>query len=417
MLRRPRCLFLGNWSSAEVENLEHLVGHARHAQSLRKADSIASAEIDLLLVRGAPAYDWEAWQAWVRGKFVVYVASDVESELPFPHRERPLRLRCRHKEFEVSTEPSELARLAQRSTSEFESAEGLPRWERPSEYLVRDLSIGTWLVRTDEGPCAFHMEGSDRDITRGLLVIPIALCNTVEMSQWVAAALRTWKVRAPETFPRVATWQDSPAWWTPEQRRLEQELAVIHEERAEVLGRLASREADVHRFLDQEKKRAEANELRLVTGQGDDLVDATANALVSLGFSVVVPSEECTSAKAEDLIVTRSEWPNWLASVEVKGFRTSGARLADAAKLSSRRKRRSATQALFIVNGECGLPPEARHVPFQGNADAHDTLLELEVLVIDSRNLYQALSDQGAGIDLVRSMRGDAGVYVPAVSR
>lgn len=414
-LERPRTLFLGAWSTEEVTEIEKFIGHSRRAHSFADVyEKIPAAEIDLVLVKCAleSGYEWETWQHWCRRKFVVHFPSGKANELLFPAPEEPLLRQCHHIEFSVTADAGELPALARRSTADLATAEGLPRWERPPNYAEREMRLGTWLVRTDEGMCAFHFEGEDSYTTRGLLVVPTALCKDTPASQWISAALRTWRPLAEDIFPRIQTWRGEERWWTAEQQRLEHEIAQVRIELAQTQKALARKEALLVTELHHELIRAEEQEGRLLTAQGADLVDAASEAFLKLGFSVEIPAEEGTTAKAEDLVLSRDGWDGWSASVEVKGFATSSAKLPDAIKLDRRRTRRGSLQALLVVNGEFGTPPPQRHSLFQANREAQDVLAELSVLVIDSRDLYQALAHTDLAALLVEAIRETSGVFV-----
>jgi hypothetical protein len=149
----------------------------------------------------------------------------------------------------------------------------------------------------------------------------------------------------------------------------------------------------------------------LLTTQGEELVDAASDAFRSLGFIVTIPEEEATAAKAEDLLLSRHDWQSWQASVEVKGFATSSAKIPHAIKLDQRRRRRGSVQALLVVNGEFSTPPPLRHSPFQGNRESHDSLVELATLVIDSRDLYKAVVSAELASQLVDAIHHGAGVF------
>ena len=110
---------------------------------------------------------------------------------------------------------------------------------------------------------------------------------------------------------------------------------------------------------------ADKGSRRLLTSEAGDAEEAVAEALEALGFKVErVDSTLLTDeAKVEDLRVTDSDDPEWLALAEVRSYR-GGAKLADLMKLSRFGMLHAATHGAppsrtwYIVNQFRGTRPQ-----------------------------------------------------------
>lgn len=416
VLSRPRTVFLGDWADAEIEELRPLVGHLwRFSSADELVDQVAEYEVDLLILRGAPASKAGLWNRTQPNCFVIYFPTDNTDELGPCLGER---FQSKLMEYEVTPDGGELGQLMREATESLSTAVGLPRWKRSVRHGMSEgfTSGSEWLARTlvDKAPFAFFdVHGTEYvDVPAiGLLVVPDALCRTVPYWQWISAAARSWQGHFPAAFPNIRHWKEDLRWLSKKEADALRNVEELALERQEAMRNFDSRLVELRAELQQESARADANERRLLTTQGDELTDAVSSAFSALGFDILVPGEEATSAKAEDLVLSRREWEGWSASVEIKGFRTTGVKVVQAVKLSKRRDRRKATQALLVVNSEFAKDPAARHPPFSDNQDARDSVVELGVLVLDTRELYQVINGTIPAETLIEAIRYGSGVF------
>lgn len=226
-------------------------------------------------------------------------------------------------------------------------------------------------------------------------------CN---VSEWMRVAIEQWNEMAPERFPRSAKWSLGDQWMTPTERAAAQEVASAQRERLERLGELDARITEVAGVLAAATASADSGERRLLTAQGDELVDVVVQALSELGLSVHIADETAKEGdKLEDLQVRLPSEPDWVAIAEVRGY-AKGAKLADLTRLQGRFKGRfiketgrEPTRMWHIVNHFLKEDPVARELTLRSNADEVEIFAEDGGLIIESPELYKLWMGMRAG--------------------
>lgn len=212
--------------------------------------------------------------------------------------------------------------------------------------------------------------------------------------QWVEAALGEWYKRDPQTFPSAA-WVDAPRWRTSDENGLADQLEALRGKRAEMLASMAAAEEALLAKLGEAKQAAEARERTLLKGTGEGLEAVVAECLTDLGFNVqnmdkVYPSRD----RREDLQVTDSDNPGWVALVEVKGY-TTGARVNDLLRFGRFRTRyvqdhgEDAAAVWYVVNQFNEDDPGIRPPVLASNEAELETFAANGGLAIDTADLFQ----------------------------
>jgi hypothetical protein len=159
---------------------------------------------------------------------------------------------------------------------------------------------------------------------------------------------------------------------------------------------LSNREAELSAKLAECADAAESGPRRLLTAKGDDLVEAVHEALELLGFQVenrdlVNPPSD----RLEDLWVTSPlDDPNWIASVEVRGY-SGGAALSDLLRIAGRfAPRFSATtgrppsRSWYIVNQLIGRDPLTRPQVLAGHPNELAEFASQDGMAMDTADLF-----------------------------
>jgi hypothetical protein len=154
----------------------------------------------------------------------------------------------------------------------------------------------------------------------------------------VEVALQEWRKRDPETFP-VTDWANKAMWRTPDENRIASELDEHAAKRAAILAELEEQQLELVAALSAAKQSAEAHERLMLTARSGDLVRVAETCLSDLGFSVtnmdkIYPAGD----RREDLQVTASDMPDWIALVEVRAYRR-GASAGDLTRMERFRTR------------------------------------------------------------------------------
>ena len=195
------------------------------------------------------------------------------------------------------------------------------------------------------------------------------------LTQWIAAALNAWSEDKPDRFPTSPNWQSRTEWQTPAEQKALDALRDLSGRRAQVLLDLDREESILRENVAEARVAADASERRLLTAQGDELVESVKDALTEIGFQVADVDELRASPGdyLEDLRVTDPEQDDWIALVEVRGY-TKGAQLNDLLRIGRFVTRyivdhgHPPTATWYIVNHFCKTDPSTRTIPLQGNA-------------------------------------------------
>ena len=216
----------------------------------------------------------------------------------------------------------------------------------------------------------------------------------VSLPGWIAAAVRHWQTLAPDRFPEHVSWPSRTHWMTLEERQT-QEARVNETTGFEELQRTHKvRMVTLDGAAENFRRAADEGPRRLLTEQGDELVDAVTVALEEIGFEVRQMDREIQNraAKLEDLQVTV---PNveWEALAEVRGY-GSGAKTNDLIRLERfvthfvLRMGRRPGAVWYIVNQFIRTDPDTRQRPLSGASEDIQTFAEGGGLVIDTKDLF-----------------------------
>lgn len=149
-----------------------------------------------------------------------------------------------------------------------------------------------------------------------------------DLIPWVAAAVSEWHALNPSRFPALPNWADEAAWMTSRERKAAAALSKVLDRRRALLAEMEAEEAVARAARAIARDQADQGERRLLTADGDNLVDAVRAGLQRLGFIVDDRDQARPDEKLEDLLVTDPDVADWVALVEVKGFgrgaKTSG---------------------------------------------------------------------------------------------
>jgi hypothetical protein len=231
--------------------------------------------------------------------------------------------------------------------------------------------------------------------------------ETTSHTEWLQYVLRTLHGLDPAIFPAEPDWRVGGPWSTPKIDKALQEIQAIADERDALLDQLAQRESLAKQELLLVSAAAAVAEQKLLTSQGDELVDAVSSVLVSFGFRVQDMDdhhEAVTGAKLEDLRAQPDE-PKalpWICLIEVKGY-SKGAKVNDLGQIYGRPVvnyvrdvGREPDAVWHVVNSWLGRRPDVRPLAFPGQDDLV-TLSANKGTFIDTRHLFHAWKDVATG--------------------
>lgn len=228
--------------------------------------------------------------------------------------------------------------------------------------------------------------------------------ETFDFAGWIAAALDVWHRDAPERFPGPPDWARSKKWMTHEEVQLQ---AAVQEAQAELERQnieLGKKIAAAESVLAEARVRHDNAERVVLTGQGDELVDAVFSLLDALDFDVEDVDKKRAAEglerggrprpKLEDLRVT-DPGTSWKALVEVKGY-GGGGKTGDFQKIGrfvgiyqAQNNGLLPDATWYVVNQSLSKAPDTRPQLMENQAEDVDVFAEnLNGVLVDTRDLF-----------------------------
>lgn len=285
---------------------------------------------------------------------------------------------------------------------------------RESVQLIHLVEVGT---DQHDRPVAIWHRAEDGTLT--LLLPP----ETTDHQRWLVSLLRHLREHDPERFPGDPDWQRQPGWAPPGLADALEERAALERERQKLVAELDARAAQIDAKVERLAVEAANGVQRLLTAQGDDLVQAVADVLTDIGFDV--EDRDATiggsAPKLEDLRLKDPDEPDWVCLVEVKGY-TKGAKANDVQQIALRPAQafveetgRTADRLWHVVNVWIESNPDTRGPSLQ-NDPSIDGLASVRGAFIDTRELFRAWQEvqrEPSSKSTVRArLRGAVGRFV-----
>jgi hypothetical protein len=211
---------------------------------------------------------------------------------------------------------------------------------------------------------------------------------------WMRAAYSAWSKLWPETFPPRENWRSEVKWLTSEMVDAMLEYIETDNKLGEAIRQRQAATDASERAVEEATAAADRGSRRLLTDQGEGLVDAVASALNEIGFDVDLMDERRKKGDLlEDLQIRDTDAPDWVALGEVKGHK-KGAQLQDLLRMSRCVVRflkdtgHEPDRQWYIVNGFLNDDPSTRPDPLKSNADEVASFAQAGGLIIDTRALF-----------------------------
>jgi hypothetical protein len=396
----PRILF----QDVPPELRDSLASLAGEAGFISEANvhGVHDSDWDLVVSMSSQPYYGAKLHVLSFGGFTFPSFFEDDSSWETPRRSR--RLTAREARVGAKVEDKELRSLLERSVVQSDPGAGMRNGL--VDLPPRTLPLVT--VGAEEAVWAAFMLYQHRAIW----ALPQQTTSHVE---WVAFVLRSLHSVDATRFPAEPDWRASDAWGTPSIRRSRLVLAELEAEREAVLGELERREVAAREAIELAARAGEVGALRLLTEQGEELLEAVAETFRSLGFEAMDMDDhhdEKTGAKLEDLRVSFSPegGSTWTALVEVKGY-GKGAKANDVAQILGRppiayfkETGREPDGLWHIVNSFREQDPTTRSEALSNEND----LVVLDAnggCFIDTRDLFRAWRDVEEGVATPEQVR------------
>jgi hypothetical protein len=216
---------------------------------------------------------------------------------------------------------------------------------------------------------------------------------------WVELICSEWSKIDNIRFPDFGDWTKNLEWMLSDEEDLAAKIDNLTIEKRKLYTEYNQQIATLQEVLLEKSAAANKGLRRLITSQGDDLVDEVSSVFKALGFivtkmDVLIPEG---SPKLEDLRIDDPDTKDWQAIVEVRGYSKSGGRTDDLARLArfaryyEKETGKNPQKRIYVVNGQIDLPPSQRQSPLISAPEDVSEFAEQDGIIIWSLDLFQAI--------------------------
>lgn len=404
---RPRVALLGEFAEEDLNSFRRMfptIWHETEFQQMRSRADIR--EIDLLVIsREVPDAG-----SWPENAHVICFSKDVAT-LPGPTADTLIALGVplQTEEFVFTDVPLPLSRCREADLGNLFNVRG---WltlriiqERNSRLAGRAMSKeaapafqGGAIIcdRHTNAPLATTYVRHKRKL--GVAWLPF---TPISPAAWVEALVTHWAEFDKESFPHSRDWTRLPEWMVIEEEQILSEIETLERQKQQQIAEI---DANINRLVAkfaEAKDGANKTRRRLITAQGDELLQEVSEVLRELGFTIDIVDQLLSKGqpKREDLRL-RYPFPqqhDWEAIAEVRGYARSGGttrdllRLGRFANLYSNEKGRLPDKIVYIVNGQLELLPSQRQKPLASSPEDVDEFAESGGLIVWTLELFRAV--------------------------
>jgi hypothetical protein len=241
---------------------------------------------------------------------------------------------------------------------------------------------------------------------------------------WVNVLVTQWAQSNKDAFPSFGDWMESPEWMVAEEEQILSQIQALEQKKQESVIEIDKQIGELTTELAIAKTNASKGGRRLITAQGDELVDEVAKTLKDIGFNVTLVDQLVgKKPKREDLRLRHlgKGGEEWNAIVEVRGYTRSGGTTADLlrigrfADLYEKETGQAPDKRIYIVNCELELLPSQRQEPLASATEDLQIFSESDGILIWSIDLFRALKATGPTDypALLESIKRAQGRWVP----
>jgi len=399
---RPRVALIGTFSKKDILELKSLFSTlwvALDCASLE--EKIDPKEIDLVIL----SRDFGEYVSWLNDVHVISF-SEIKVSIPGPYLNEYLRLtdEVTTEEFFLPDLPLPMHLLRETALAGIDTVKGWNpiKTSHMSNSKIEDVKIsdsicrdGALIIDPYSGlPFATHFVRPQHKLGVTWLPMPI-----FEILPWVELICIQLAELDSEAFPDFKNWINNENWMTSQELSLHGTILELGSKRRKIDEEYVWKIAQVSDQLRSATLDANKGIRKLITAQGDELVNHVADAFSKLGFQVTnvdyIRKDE--QQKLEDLRISLQE-PEWEAIIEVRGYMRSGGTTADLARLGRFARHyekefgKSPSKMIYVVNGQIELPPYQRQQPLASAPQDVEEFALQEGLIIWSLDLYKLIS-------------------------
>jgi hypothetical protein len=432
---RPRVALLGKFEASDIEAFKNMFPTIWQADTMNELSHLVDVrEIDLLVVASDVTNIDSDWPEQTH--VICFSYHNHQLPGPIPRSFLSLSNQAETEGFFLPDVPLPLSRRREADYQSLTSIRGWPRLELEFErgYMGRyelekeDREKATGIYNGGAIICEHHTKiPLAVYFLREATNLGVAWLPSINTNQaaWVALLVAQWAQSNKDAFPNFGNWMNLPEWMVPEEVRILSKIQTLEEKKQESIVKINKQIDELSAEFAVMKANANKGLRRLITAQGQELVDEVAKVLQDIGFNVTCVDQLVDEGepKKEDLRLVHSDkgGKQWNAIVEVRGYSRSAGmtkdllRLARFADLYRQETGQAPDKRIYIINGQFELPPIHRQEPLASAADDLQIFAETDGILIWSIDLFRAIkATKSANYpDLVESIKRTKGRWSP----
>jgi hypothetical protein len=398
---RPRVAVCGKFTKADLDSLKGLFPTVWYGESFAILSSkVSVSEIDLLVI-GPGIFDYGNWP---ESTHVICFSQAIDT-LPGPVKNCRLQL--------YGTLPTEAfifpqltLPLSRRREADLIDLASVKGWNpfvimdlgmtTEQREITKSLFFGGAILQDKHTGYPLATQYIRNESNLGIAWFPNEKFNKIA---WIESIASLWAQFDSERFPSFGDWKKLPQWQSAEEEEIQNETARLEKEKTDATSRI---NRAIGTFMDdfvKAQRAADQGLRRLVSSQGEDLVQEVSAVLQRIGFIVEKVDDQLESGQArrEDLRLRLPETDeqDWEAIVEVRGYTKSAGKTADMTRLNrfaelyNIEKGRHPSKRMYIVNGQIELPPQQRQEPLASAEEDLSVFAESDGVLISTLDLFR----------------------------
>jgi len=407
---RPRVALVGNFDEEVVQSLGSLFPTIWMAENLTSLSNIVSPlETDLIIISPdhfLDRYDSNHFDFLVNAHVICF--SSKFSYLPGPSKNSKIVQGGNPStgEYSIPELPLGVYNLLENDLSVVESAREFTWLKLKIEYRVQgsipdetqaETVFNSSILRDSHTGLPFAILLNRIESKLGVAWLP---SDKFSIVPWVELICTNWAKLDRERFPDFGDWTKTPDWMTNEEIALQLEINKLILELEKLTAEYKNRLSNLESKFIHSALLVHSGKRRLITAQGNELLEEVARSFKELGFSVTTVDKELDedTPKREDLRIRDPDVDGWEAIVEVRGHMKSSGQTSDLNRLPKFAKRYRAEtgkepdKLIYVVNGQIELSsPSQRQTPFSAAPDDVKVFGELDGLIIWTLDLFKIL--------------------------
>lgn len=400
---KPRVALVGNFSQMEMTRFLEIFPTVWTAKDFSDLSTqIDYKEIDLLIVGN----NFRILPNWHTKVHVICFCPELPDGFLGPNNSwiRSVE-RSRTEEFDLPKLPLNFDRLRKADLAKVDNLKSQPliqiEFNAPDAVLQRKDSLEIFknsaLFSDPHSNKIYALIYLREDPVKGIAWLPLSFLDKAE---WCYHIAREWAKKDKDSFESFNNWEDDKEWMSLSELELINNIEYLEKKKEDYIKSIDQEISKLNKKYSQEKNIINNSIRKLLTTQGNELVDIIASCLSEIGFIVHKIDDQVTEGqpRREDLRLSLPQ-SDWEAIVEVRGYAKSSGTTADLLRLNRfnefyfKEKNKFPDKRIYIVNGQIELPPNNRNLPFESSIEDIQIFSENDGLIISSIALYGVMKN------------------------